>query len=198
MPEVVVACPLFGGGREAEVHLQFGDVLEFPLSSLQLYIMAELAALGLASNIVQFIDFGLTLFHEGKELYDSDEGGSAQRLELETVTEDLNDIAQELQQGALPANKGDAALRKLGADCEKLAKELLGILDKLKVKDGQNRKWASFKQAVKGMVKDGKIRNIEARLQKYREQLGERLLYILRFVFQQSHWKYEFGLTCNQ
>jgi hypothetical protein len=39
--------------------------------------MAELAALGLAGNIVQFVDFGIRLFRDLKELYKSPEGGKA-------------------------------------------------------------------------------------------------------------------------
>jgi len=144
--------------------------------------MAELAALGLASNIVQFIDFGITLFHEGKEIYESSEGSSAKRLELETITADLRDIVHELQPTIHPVTKDDAALGRLAKDCEKLATDLLCLLDKLKVKESQHPKWASFKQALNSVLKEGAIRNLESRLEKCRDQLGKRLLYMLRFV----------------
>jgi hypothetical protein len=84
--------------------------------------MAELAALGLASNIVQFIDFGITLFREGKELYESADGSNTKRLELETITADLHDIIQELEPTARPITKDEAALGRLAAECSKLAK----------------------------------------------------------------------------
>jgi hypothetical protein len=144
--------------------------------------MAELAALGLAGNIVQFVDFGIKLFRHGKELYKSAEGGKAEHLELEAVTTDLKRLAQQLQQTVGPATQDDIALGKLAAGCEKLACELLEVLEKLKVKKEQNRKWESFQQALSLVLKEKDIRALEKRLEKYREQLGKRLIYILRFV----------------
>jgi hypothetical protein len=145
--------------------------------------MAELAALGLASNVVQFVDFGIKLFRDGKELYESAQGSIAEQRELQAVTADLRDIVQKLHPTVHPATQDDAALARLAADCEKLATELLGVLDKLKVKEGQNRKWVSFKQALALVLKEKEIRGLEQRLERYRDQLSKRLLYILRFVF---------------
>ncbi len=51
--------------------------------------MAELAAIGLAGDIVQFIDFGIKLSRDFKEPYQSAEGRKARHLELEDVTIDL-------------------------------------------------------------------------------------------------------------
>lgn len=142
--------------------------------------MAELAAVSLASNIVGFIDFGLKLFREGKELYDSAEGASAKQLELDTVTSDLKTLMEELQPTS-HVTKDDAAIAKLALHCKNLANELLVVLARLKVKDGKNRKWGSFKQALKGVLKENDIRGLEIRIERYQKQLGQRLLYTLRY-----------------
>jgi hypothetical protein len=99
-----------------------------------------------AGNIVQLVDFGIRLFRDLNELHKSPEGAKAEHLELETVTTDLKCLAQNLQQTVAPATQDDIALGKLAAGCEKLACELLGVLDKLKVKKEQNQKLASFQQ----------------------------------------------------
>jgi hypothetical protein len=144
--------------------------------------MAELAALSLAGNIVQFVDFGIRLFRDLNELYKSPEGAKAEHLELEAVTTDLKCLAQNLQQTVGPSTQDDIALGKLAAGCEKLACELLGVLDKLKVKKEQNQKLASFQQVLILVLKEKDVRALEKRLEKYREQLSKRLIYFLRFV----------------
>lgn len=141
--------------------------------------MTELAAVGLASNIVGFIDFGLKLFHEGKELYESAEGASVQHNELETIISDLKILIDDLQPTP-PITKSDKSLASLALGCKKLATELLRALTRLKVKNGQNRKWESFKQALKCVMKEKELRSLEQRIEKYRKQLGVRLLYTLR------------------
>lgn len=148
--------------------------------------MAELVALGLAGNIVQFVDFGIKLFRDGRELYTSLQGNSAEQLELEIVTQDLKCLAQQLHSSDQPDALGTEdkiELRKLATECEKLANELLGILDELKVKDRHNRIWESFKKALRRMMEKKKIQHLEERLERFREQLGKRLVYLSRFAF---------------
>jgi hypothetical protein len=115
--------------------------------------MAGLAALGLASNVVQFVDFGLKLFSEAHELYKSTQGSRNEDLELESITLDLKRLAQNLHSTAKPSpghsrprklSEDEATLQKLAIGCEELANELLKLLDDLKVKGPQNRKWKSF------------------------------------------------------
>ncbi|CAG8953406.1 hypothetical protein HYFRA_00010154 [Hymenoscyphus fraxineus] len=143
-------------------------------------MMAELAAIGLVSNIVGFIDFGLKLFREGKEIYESAEGANVKQLDLEIITLDLKRLMEELQPTSY-ITKDDAAIAKLALHCRKLADELLCVLAKLKIKEGtgKNRKWRSFRQALKGVLKENDIQLLETRIEKFQKQLGQRLLYTL-------------------
>jgi hypothetical protein len=144
--------------------------------------MAELAAIGLAGNIVQFVDFGFKLSHDFKELYESTEGGKTKHLELQDVTTDLESLCQKLQNKTSPATQDDEDLRNLARACTKLARELLAMLEKLKANKERNPKLATFKQALKNIWKDKDISDLEQRLGRYREQLNQRLIYILRYV----------------
>jgi hypothetical protein len=146
--------------------------------------MAELAAIGLAGNIVQFVDFGIKLSHDFKELYQSAEGGKAKHLELEDVTTDLESLCQKLQNTTIPATQDDEELRNLARTCAKLARDLLAMLEKVKANKERNPKLATFKQALKNIWKDKDISDLEQRLGRYREQLNQRLIYILRYVLQ--------------
>jgi hypothetical protein len=144
--------------------------------------MAELAAIGLAGNLVQFVDFGFKLSRDFKDLYQSAEGGKAKHLELEDVTIDLESLCQKLQESTSPAPQDDEELRDLARGCAKLARELLAMLEKVKVNKERNPKLATFKQALKNIWKDKDISDLEQRLGRYREQLNQRLIYILRCV----------------
>lgn len=154
--------------------------------------MAELAALGLASNIVQFVDFGIKLFSEARDIYESAQDGREEDLELETVTVDLKGFARSLHTRGKPSpgnsrpkklSADELALQKLAISCEKLANELLKLLDDLKVKGQQNRKWKSFKAALRHVRKEDKINKLEERLEKFQRQITTHLVGILRFVF---------------
>jgi len=149
------------------------------------HIMAELAAIGLAGNIIQFVDFSIKLFRDGREIYRSAQGSKPEELELETVTEDFKSLSNQLHsslQSTQPLKLDDSKLQKLAAECEKLANELLGILGNLKINDQHNRKWESFKQALKRVLKEKEIRGLERRLDRLREDISSRLQYMLRYV----------------
>jgi len=148
-----------------------------------LHIMAEFAALALAGNIVQFIEFSVKLFREGKKTYESSQGSTNEQLELEAVTIDIEHLAHELQRTSFQPgriSKEEEALWSLASECEKLARNLLVNINKVKVKDGHNRKWQSFKQALSRIMKEKDIRELEERLTRLQNQLGKRLLFILR------------------
>ncbi|OCL04829.1 hypothetical protein AOQ84DRAFT_300082 [Glonium stellatum] len=131
--------------------------------------MAELAALSLAGNIIQFVDFGLRLFSEAKGIYDSTQGTPKRSLELEIVATDLRILTKNLQ--------STTQLRP-----RNLANELLKILDDLKLKGLYNKKWESFKQALKHVRKEDKIQKLASRLGLFQNQICIRLTALLRRV----------------
>ena len=131
--------------------------------------MDPIAAIGLAGNIVQFVDFTWKLIDEAKSLYDSSTGVSEENDLLELIVNDLNDLNGNLTApsalGAIPG-----PVRSLASKCKDVASELLETLDSIKVK-GRGRKWNSFLQALRSVWKKGQIEGLVKRLKGLRDEM---------------------------
>jgi hypothetical protein len=148
-------------------------------------MLDPLTAIGLASAIVQFVDFSSKLVSETKELYHS-----TQNEELQAVTQDLRELCTKLSsaQGraaSVEPSTDELALLELSGSCKAVADELVAVLEKLRVKS-VHEKWGSFKIALKGAMKKEKIESIRARLDRIQSQLQIRLTGILRWVHPNS------------
>jgi hypothetical protein len=135
------------------------------------------STLGLAGNIIQFVDFRSKLVAGTVEVYQSAQSTSANHLHLENITTSLSELCTGLgsarsarQPNTASSTPPEHTFNTLAENCHKDVKELLDVLEELKVKGG-NRKWGSFRQALKGVWKDGKILRQEKRLSGYRSEL---------------------------
>lgn len=149
-------------------------------------MLDPLTIIGLASPIVQSVDFSSKLVSETKGLYHSAEGSSTQNEEHQEVTQDLRELCKNLSspQGWAPSDRpstNELALLELSGSCKVVADELVVVLEKLKVKSS-HEKWGSFKMALKGAMKKEKIESIRGRLERIQSQLQIRLTGILRRV----------------
>lgn len=145
-------------------------------------VLDPFSALGLASNIVQFVDFSSKLISESYGLYKS-AGSSAETTELKTITSDLNQLSvklQELSHTSLnpPGSSDEKALRDPAASCNGVAAELLTILRDLEV-ESPHQKWQSFRQALKTVMRKENIEGLEHRIDLFRQQIIVRLVDIL-------------------
>jgi hypothetical protein len=147
--------------------------------------MEALAALGLAGNVVQFIQFASEVVTETREAYRSADDASAQHLDLETVAEDLRKLISPLQASAQASAGavGDLEFRKLLGSCNEAASELHSAIQELKVKDGPHRKWRSFGKALIWVWKREKISSFQKRLSDLRNQIQFHIVENLRSVF---------------
>jgi hypothetical protein len=146
--------------------------------------MEALVAIGLAGNIVQFIQFASQVVSEAREIYRSGIDGSAEHLNLETVAEDLRTLIIPLQTSTsgLVGAAGDAAFRKLLGSCNDVANELHTAIQELKVKEGPHRKWRSFSKALLSVWKKEKISSFQKSLSLLRDQIQFHIVDNLRFV----------------
>ena len=145
--------------------------------------MDPLTALGLTSNIIQFVDFVSKLFSTTKRLYVSQSGASVEHLELESLARHIKKLAE----GAKPRNSPrsmlisklsdeDHTLVDLGNQCVAVSKELLGVLNSLKLKGNHARSWDSFVQALRTEWKKDDIESLQRRLDRMSNQLNARIL----------------------
>ncbi|KAI1270402.1 hypothetical protein F5Y18DRAFT_12434 [Xylariaceae sp. FL1019] len=167
--------------------------------------MEALAALGLASNIVQFLDFTWRLTETAAKIQGSSSGATGQVLELGTVYSKLNSLCTSLSVCSQPSEKSDEAkriqtlfpdqtslerrrtidshtndLRELASDCLSLCQQLIAIVTNLQACGGTGRKFKSFKAALKTIWNEKKILELEARIRRYQTAIGLHFLPLIR------------------
>ncbi|KAF4921661.1 Vegetative incompatibility protein HET-E-1 [Colletotrichum viniferum] len=139
--------------------------------------MAEsLAALGVASNIVQFVELGFNITKAVIETYRStDINGLAERnVDLVAMTASLKDRCTLLQDDA--AAKADPITIGLLKRCIKVANELLFEVGGLKMSAAdRHRSLAKFIVSVKAYWKKSKIEDLAARIVDVRKEIFRRL-----------------------
>lgn len=138
--------------------------------------MEAVAAIGLAANILQFIDFGTRILSKGKEIYTSTDGTLKENITIEAVVNHLKDSLARLQ--GYTALRSVAA-QKLQDECGILINEILNALDKVKVK-GPPSKWKSLRKALKSVRSKGQIeqwlRQLESLRNEYNTELEVEIL----------------------
>ena len=140
--------------------------------------MDPVAALGLAGNIVQFVDFSCKILHDSKILYGSSTGVSADNDIINSIASDIIDLDNALtapsEAGAIPNSA-----RSLASACKTVAAELLKVLEKIRV-EGSNRRWKSFVQALRSVWKKEQIEELVKRMERLRGETQYHLQLILR------------------
>jgi hypothetical protein len=126
------------------------------------------SALSLTSNVVRFVDFGCKLVSETEDIYKSVSGTTNVNFELDVIHQDLSNLVKTPKAPHPPVsmlNVGsspDSDIFIIARSCEKVANELLTILNELKVEEGRkHRKWHSFCQALRNLGKQSKISELQ-------------------------------------
>ncbi|KAH8686404.1 hypothetical protein BGZ61DRAFT_533946 [Ilyonectria robusta] len=135
--------------------------------------MAELAAIGLASNILQFLELGIKLYSKGRAKYQSVSGISEEDEELITDTQRVRSLARLIHEGNSIPDKQliEVHLYEIARSCDVVATALIDTLDELGVGTGRNRRWESFRKALRQEFKKTEIEKREGRLRNLRENL---------------------------
>ncbi|KAF1960072.1 hypothetical protein CC80DRAFT_438555, partial [Byssothecium circinans] len=139
--------------------------------------MEALAAVGLAGNIVQFVDFSCKLFDQTLEICASPAGVSQHAQSIENVTKKLRNLSADISRDIhkidryQTTSQGDhQTLKALATDCEAVATELIAALQSLPMK-GSHTKWRSFKVALSSIWKESRIQTLEQRVRDHRSQM---------------------------
>lgn len=100
--------------------------------------LESIAALSLAGNMVQLIDFGCRLLSNSRTLYKSSEGVLAEILELESIATSLRTLSEGRTSKSpqiASQSPDESILVSLAQGCKDIADEFLQALDELRVKE---------------------------------------------------------------
>ncbi len=144
--------------------------------------MEPLAALSIASSIVQFVDFGLKILSKARDIHR--DGSIVEHKDLLTVAEDVKDHTTRLNKevSSIPAgalSDEEKALQELCQGCLVVAEEITNALDKMVLK-GDRSKLKSFRTAFKAAWGKDRLSELKARLDLYNQQIDRRVLVSIR------------------
>jgi hypothetical protein len=141
--------------------------------------MDPFTALGLAGNILQFVDFSCELISKSREIYNS--GVNTHFVDLQIVAANLSELSASCSSNRFNLEfEEEDALNITATACKEVADELLLTIEKLILKNGMHNKWSSFRQALKAIWKKDKIDALEHRLDTLRSQLNLDIVTILK------------------
>ena len=142
--------------------------------------MDPLTAIGLASNILSFIDFGVKVVSGAIEIHESTSGITEETRSTKTIVTEIRHFASKLQPPDHAQLTGDEkSLCTLANECDALAKQIIALIEKAEPKSPKSKS-ASLRAAVKTMWYESDRRKLEERLSKCRGQLGLQLQYLTR------------------
>ncbi|KAL9067262.1 MAG: hypothetical protein Q9157_006872 [Trypethelium eluteriae] len=140
-------------------------------------VLDPLSALGLAANVIQFIEFGSKLVSKSVEQYNSIAGSAANKQDVELVARHVNRLSEDIV-GKITAkgtfSRNEDALKQLAQSCAQAASELIGILESLKLETGTKgpkRMMQSLRQAFRSMGQESRIEAFERKLDYFRSEL---------------------------
>lgn len=147
--------------------------------------MDPLSALGLASSIIQCVQFVGKIVSQSKDIYHSARGMTQDAASLSEIAGHLSSINNELASQSLNVqyHKGQLSpaemrLQELLHDMRKVNSHVLGVLRDLEIRDGSV--WESVKLALKSVWHENDVQQLENRLDEIRKQLDTTLLICIR------------------
>ncbi|KAL2073179.1 hypothetical protein VTL71DRAFT_10503 [Oculimacula yallundae] len=138
--------------------------------------MDPFTAIGLASNIISFIDFGTKLVIAAYEVYESKDGATADVVNQKITNADLLGLVDLLK---LPAQRSGVVLQpheqrleNLRMQCFEVAEALNRKLQNVSLGNiGNHTVWNSFKVAVKSMWNRKDIAEFQRQLAVFKEEM---------------------------
>ncbi|KAK2775626.1 hypothetical protein CKAH01_03512 [Colletotrichum kahawae] len=154
--------------------------------------MDPLTAIGLASNILSFIDFSSNLVRDAAKIYQSASGLPEELEDVAIITGNLESHMGRLSPPALSpsASPDDKALATLVGNCQKTCGELRQLVERIKGKGVGSRR-DSFRVAWRSLRGKGKLEELEKRIEKYQTQILGQLLVRLRDENREQHTQVE-------
>lgn len=134
--------------------------------------MDALGAIGLASSIITFIDFGYELISVARDIHGSVTGHSKENTRIEYLNTRMEALAADLsaKTSTSTMTEDEKRLSELSGECLRLSRDLKKLLDKLKVADRHSaRKLIS--SVLRDRWKKDEKKGLEERLDSCRAHL---------------------------
>lgn len=145
--------------------------------------MEALAAIGLASAIVQFVDFSSTLVSGAREIYSSASGAKTESDAADQSIDRLRDLTRRLPRIVLTAamTPDEKRLVALKDGCHDVSHELGEILGAGRAKTPGSKR-ASLRASWNTIRNTKKVANLQSRLDRYRAEVLGVLQAMMRYV----------------
>lgn len=150
--------------------------------------MAEaVAALSLAANVLQMLDYGRQFVTAAYKISESGQEGIEGFTSLQTLCKDLDVALRDLQTPTSSTSNtslpnGNREIADLANDCAKLTQRLLDTLRQVGL-PGSGRKRDAVKAAFRLLWNQDEIKALDAQLGEFRSQLTLRLLMSVRYDY---------------
>lgn len=134
--------------------------------------MDPITAIGLASAIVQFVDFSSTLVSGAREIYSSASRARTEHDEEDLAIDRLRDLTRRLPRVVPPQTltPGDRRLLALKEGCEVVSDELGRILEAGRAKTPGSKR-SSLRASLRNIRNKDKFATLQSRLDRYRGEV---------------------------
>ncbi|KAK6514665.1 hypothetical protein TWF281_004862 [Arthrobotrys megalospora] len=140
--------------------------------------MEAVAAVGLVSSILTFIDFSHKLLAGTLETIDA--GTTTENRHTTVIADDLKRVTEALETNGLGSSEHEVALTKLARECKKLSEKLLAKLGKLTATSASKR--SAFIVAFCSIFRKSDTDKLKTQLDGYRSEILVRLSMIIKYV----------------
>ena len=140
--------------------------------------ISAMAALGLAANIGQLVEYAISIVSKTRDIRKSLDGILPENRHTAVVTESfyaasctLSGYLENCKIADQALSPEDERLKEISRSCAAIASSLLEELDRLRLKSDKHVKWNSFRQALKAAWGKGKLDILANTLEMYRNEL---------------------------
>ncbi|KAF5012482.1 hypothetical protein FDECE_1472 [Fusarium decemcellulare] len=145
--------------------------------------MDPFAAIGLAGNIIAFVDFGFKVVNAAREFKESASGSTAENEHLEFLTTQIQGLTLTLQTDELAPDMtlDEQLLNNLVKECQSLSEDLLKLLHTLQVKSPNKKsRREAFGAVFRNLRKKDDKDDLVIRLERCKQQLHLQLSHMTR------------------
>jgi hypothetical protein len=138
--------------------------------------IAEVAALGLAANIITFIHFGFRVVSQARNVRDSSYGTTTEDWELDLILQDVEKLNEAVLNHQTPGKKltqNEERLPEMVRECKRLVTQLRESLNALKMRDGRSKSMESVRVVISSFLHERSIMSLQEKARGLEDKSGK-------------------------